>query len=377
MFPTDILLLLAIGAWLASRLSGTEARHPVRLSPVWGWPIVLLAVAVISGIAIGNERYGASIVGQPLRFVLYAGIALALTDVSLPAAWRAITVVFYTGAVVQSVWAAYYLAAGTSQTGSNVLTTGGVRVLALSVAIYLTGSLVCALLNFELERRVGRQLLHLTVAGVAVFGIVVAFGRTTYAAVVLIVPLLLATRRYLRRTVLTVAPLVLPAVLLLVLVLPQAAPGMLSTAQARLSGTSTQDTAVEWRNRARASTLEGVGEEWVTGVGFGRETEFRVGGQVFRITGDPHNSYVWLLAGGGILALGAFLFVCGVYVIDAIRRVRQANPLGQALVTWSLATWLAFMINALTGPVLTDPEMLLTVWVLMALPSIVALKAHH
>jgi hypothetical protein len=33
------------------------------------------------------------------------------------------------------------------------------------------------------------------------------------------------------------------------------------------------------------------------------------------------------------------------------------------------------MINALTGPVLNDPENLMTIWILMALPSIVAVRA--
>ena len=106
-FLPDVLVLLAVGAWLASRLSPVPPRHLVRLSPAFGWPLVLFSVTVLGGVLIGHERYGASIIGQPLRLVLYAGIALALTDVSVSAAWRAITVVFYTGAVVQAIWGTY------------------------------------------------------------------------------------------------------------------------------------------------------------------------------------------------------------------------------------------------------------------------------
>lgn len=374
-FPTDVLLLLTLGAWLASRLSGVPRRHAARLSPAFGWPLILVAVTVMSGVVIGHERYGASIVAQPFRLVLYAGIALALTDVDAASAWRAITRVFYAGAVVQSLYAVYYLATGTSQTQSVALSTGGVRVLALSVAIYLTGSLVCTLLNLELERRPGRQLLHLGVAGLALFGIIVSFGRTTYAAVVLIVPLLLATRRYLRRTLLLLLPLVAPVLVLVALLLPSTAPTIVPTLQTRLVGTSSNDLNVRWRERARAVALEGVDDEWLTGVGFGRVSQFRLEGQVVRIHGDPHNSYVYLLAGGGALALGSFLLLLATHAVDAVRRMRRASPVGQALVTWSLATWLAFMINAAAGPIFSDPEMLMTIWILMTLPSVVLVRA--
>lgn len=376
-FLPDVLLLLAFGAWLGSFLSRLPARNPVRLSPVFGWPLVLLAVTVISGVILGHDLYGASIVGQPLRVVLYAGIALALTDIDVSTAWRAITFVFYGGAVVQTLWAVHYLATGTSQTDSDLLTTGGVRVLALSTAIYLTGSLVCALLNLELERKPGRNFLHLGIAGLALFGIAVSFGRTTYAAVVLIVPLLLLTRRYMRRTLLVLAPLLAPVLVLAALLVPTVSPTLVPTLQVRLSGTSTNDGAVVWRERAREAALEGVDDKWLTGVGFGRKTEFTMNGQVVKIEGDPHNGYVWLLAGGGVLALGSFLLVCATFVLDALRRLRRASPTAQALIIWSLATWFAFMVNAAAGPILAEPRTLMTIWVLMALPSIVAVNAHR
>lgn len=374
-FLTDVLLLLAVASWLASRLTKVEERNPVRPSPLFRLPLALLFVAVTIGVVLGHERYGASIVGQPLRLVLYAGIALALTDLTVRGAWRAVTVVFYSGAFLQSLWAAYYLATGTSQTDSDILSTGGVRVLALSVAIYLTGSLVCALLNLELEQRPGRQLLHVLVAGLALFGIIVSFGRTTYAAVALILPLLLLSRRYLRRTLLLFAPLLIPPLLVAVMLTSTVQPDLFPTLQARLAGTSTDDTAVQWRTRALDSAVAGVRKEWVTGVGFGRVSRFELNRQVITIRGDPHNSYAYLLAGGGVLALGSFLLLCGTYLVDSLRRLRRADAEGQALLIWSVATWLAFMINAATGPILADAEMLMTVWVLMALPSIVAARS--
>lgn len=370
-FLTDVLLLLAIGAWLASRLSGAGQTGRVRLSVAFRWPLALLAVTVLAGVLKGHERYDASIIAQPFRLVLYAGIALALTDTTPESAWKAVTRVFYAGVVVQSLYAVYHLATGGSQTDAENLSTGGLRILALSSAIYLTGSMICALLNLELERQPVRQLGHAAVGGLALFGIIVSFGRTTYAAVALIIPLLLVSRRYMRRTVLVVLPLFAPILVIVALLLPTLAPDLLPTLQRRVTGTSSQDVNVRFRDRARDAALEGVDEEWLTGVGFGRVSQFEIERRVVTIHGDPHNSYVYLLAGGGVLALGSFLLVCVIYVVDAVRRLRPADAVGQALIVWALGTWLAFMINAAAGPVLPHPIMLLTIWILFALPSVV------
>ena len=43
--------------------------------------------------------------------------------------------------------------------------------------------------------------------------------------------------------------------------------------------------------------MQGVDKEIVTGVGFGRVTSFMFEGERIDTDGDPHNSYVFLLAG--------------------------------------------------------------------------------
>ncbi|MEX2556600.1 MAG: O-antigen ligase family protein [Actinomycetota bacterium] len=376
-YATDVLLLLAFGAWLASRLSQELQPERVRLSVVFRWPLALLAITVLFGVLEGHERYDTSIIGQPFRLVLYSAIALALTDTTPASAWQAITRVFYAGAVIQSFYAVYYLASGTSQTDSATLSTGGVRALALSTAVYLTGSMICALLNLELERRPVRQLGHAAVGGLALFGVIVAFGRTTYAAVALIVPILLVTRRYMRRTVMAMLPLFAPLLVLAVLLVSNVAPDLLPTLRDRVTGTSSDDLNVRYREEAREAVLEGVGEDWVTGVGFGRSNRFALQGVIYTISDDPHNSYVWLLAGGGVLALGSFLLLCLLYVVDALRRLRGADAVQQALIVWALGTWFAFMVNAAGGVVLPHTIMLLTIWILFALPSLVARPRHE
>jgi hypothetical protein len=377
-FPADALLLLAVGAALVARLTPRTAADPgvvrPRLrTPVLGLPLLLLVVGLTFGIIKGHERYGSPLIGQPTRLFLFAAIAVAITDLEPARAWRGITAVFYAGAVVQSLFAVYYMASGTSQTGSLSLSTGGIRILALSTSIYLTGSLLCAMLNLELNRnRAGRQMLDAVIGLLALFGIVVSFGRTTYVAVAAIVPILFVARRQLRRSVIQILPLFAPALVVVVLMIPIASPDLISTLDARLTKTSSTDLNVVWRDRARAAVMKGVNDEIVTGVGFGRHSSFLLNGQRVDIEGDPHNSYIYLLAGGGALALGTLLLLAAAYLFDGWRRIRASAGVSQALVVWSVGTWLAFMINALAGPILTDTTMLMTIWITMLLPAIVS-----
>jgi hypothetical protein len=235
LFPMDLLLLLAVGAWLASRLTGREV---LRLSPVFGWPLAILALAVLQGVITGNQEYGTSLVSQPFRLVAYAGIALALVDTTATDAWRAITRVFYAGAVVQAAYGLFYLATGGSQTTTDALSTGGTRYLSLSTALYLTGSLACALLNLERRRSAALRLLDLTVAGLASFGIVIAFGRAVWIAAFVVVALLLATRPRLRQGIVSVLPLIAPGIVAAVLILLLSAPQLVTTLDQRIFGTS-------------------------------------------------------------------------------------------------------------------------------------------
>jgi hypothetical protein len=94
------------------------------------------------------------------------------------------------------------------------------------------------------------------------------------------------------------------------------------------------------------------------------------------VTGDPHNSYVYLLAGGGVLALGSLLAIMLAFVVDVIRRYRRAIDIERTLLIWSLCTWFAFITNAFYGPVLSDAPMLMTIWILMILPQCVLLRGR-
>lgn len=121
-----------------------------------------------------------------------------------------------------------------------------------------------------------------------------------------------------------------------------------------------------------AASSEGwTGEEAVLGLGFGRSFNYIWNGYAYHLGGDPHNSYIWILAGGGVFALAALLLLFGTFLWDAIRRARASTSFEHALVLWAVGTWFIFMVNALTGPILSDPSFLLTVWIVLLLPALV------
>lgn len=377
LYASDVVLMVALAAWtveVARRRDPVE--RPARPLAA-GWPLALLAAFIAVGVVRGHLNYGTPLFGQPVRLIAYAVIAVAIGRTSAANLWKGITTVMYGGAVLQLVLALLNLATGGSQTDSLSLSTGGTRILALSSAIYLTGSLVCALLNLELaEDRFSAQLGHAVIAGIATFGIVVAFGRTTYAAVAVILPVLLLGRPRLRRSLGALLPLLLPALIAIVLVIPTVKPDLVETLQARISASPATDINVEWRSRGREIALHGIGDHLLTGFGFGRPIRFEFLGLQQDLTGDPHNSFVYVLAGGGVLALGALLLLAGAFVYDACRRLRRARGAERPLLVWALGLWFAFMVNAFYGPVLSDATMLLTIWALMVVPGAVPLRRH-
>jgi O-antigen ligase len=570
-FAADFVVALALLAWVLGRfLAPPHLRPGGLLTPLLGWPLLALFAALLPGIVRGHERYGSSLIGQPLRLVLYAGIAAALVDLAARDVFRLLVAVFYTGAVWQLALAAYHLAMGTSATEASVLSTGGTRVLALGTGMYLLGALVLALLNLERATEARSQLLHGTAGAVAFAGVVLTFGRTTFLAGLLILIALAATLRRTRRTLLHVAPVAVPALALVAFVVLQASPEFEQTLQQRLGANPLEDRTFRWRLAAIEASLSGLttdrpeagggvfvaapapsyrgnqplngtfeegvegwsvqggeitsvaetsvfgsrsmklvtmgtsvdegaysaffaasrGEVWtftawlqgrqggeqvnlsiweygesregeaqanlpliltrhmkgyvirrqlakaqttqiralirtrlrpqavtiyvdgahlqreaappelpppsageqdgvpprlaeqpptalnrvtgpILGLGFGRATTFVFDGLEYQGGGDPHNGFVYLLAGGGILALGGFIVLVGVFVRDAVRRLHTTAGVDRLLLVWSVAMWAILMVNALTGIIFTEPQSILALWAIMLLPALV------
>jgi O-antigen ligase len=372
-FPTDLLLGLAVAGHVIRRLLDPTAREQrVPWPAALTWPLALFAVAILIGIRHGHDRWGLSYLSQPIRMVAYAAIATALVGISARAMYRAVVVIFYVDVIWQLPQGLYYLATGGSQTASVGLSTGGTRGLALSTAMYLVGALVLALLNLEFDDE-RHRLLHIAIAALAASEIVIAFGRTNFGALAVVVPLLLLGLRRLRRTALAWLPLAIPVVAMVVAIALQVRPSLASTFADRLTGQVGRDPSLIQRQRKYDATLQGLSGRPFFGFGFGRPVQFTsIDRSVQTISGDPENSYVWILAGGGFFALVSLIVLIVTFFADAFRRMIRATGEERALVIFAMSLAFTCLFNALTGPILSDATFMMTIWLAMLLPSLAA-----
>ncbi len=372
LYPSDILVLLAVGSWVAAWLVNREEARPSSLQTrLLGWPLLLFGIMLFAAVVRGHERYGEQLVGVPLRFLLYAGIAAAVTDLKPRDAYKWLVVLFYAGTVWQALVAVYRFATGTSEALSGALSTGGERVLGGSIAMFMAGALLLALLNLDRDRGVGRTALHLLMAALATFALVSTFQRTTFALVSVVVPLSLLAFRRIGLRMAAFLPLFAPFLVLVLLVIPKANPSLFPTLADRITASPSTDATVNWRLDAYAAVWSQVREAPVTGVGFGRPVRFVSKGVQYDVEQNPHNQFLYLFAGGGSLLVGSFILLLAVYLLEAWRRFRSAKKEERQLIFFGVSLWFVFVVNSLTGIVLTVPDLLLTFWILMVLPMVV------
>jgi hypothetical protein len=373
LYPADIIALLAPASWLAARYLRPPDERPSSplASPLIGWPLLLFGVAVLVAAVRGHIAYGTSLIGQPTRLVLYAGIVFALVDLDAARAYRIVVAVFYGGTVWMTLNALYYLATGGHQTDQIDLSTGGQRVLALGTAMYMGVALVLALLNLALDEPLRRRLLHLTIAALALFDVVLAFGRTTFVALVIALPLTFLLLRATRRNALILAPIWVPPILIVALLVPRVVPTLVPTFEARVTASPTTDQNFLWRQAASSAVMAEAHSSPVVGVGFGKQASFFFNGIEQTVDQDAHDSYAYLYAGGGLVTLAAFCLLVLVHVGHAITRFRASrDERTRVLLVWGSLGLLVFLVNAATGPVLSDAPSVLTIWTLLLLPVV-------
>ncbi len=385
----DLLVLLALGSWAFALLldsSHGRERTKVPWTPVLGWPLVAFGLFIVIPLLRGHYAYGASLVGQPLRLVAYAAIAVSLVGMTPERMYRLLLWIFYPGALISLLWGAYYVATGGSQSASVDLSTGGSRPLAISTSLYCAGALFLAL--FTVRKSPGRAvaLPHLGMAGIAMVGVILGFGRGVFAGVAVVLLVLLVVSPGVRRGVLFGLPLAVPFLILISVIVLHTAPNLISSFQHRVSASPSQDANVIWRKRANAVVLDQVREQPVFGVGFGRSSTFYFNVKnsngflvPFRqdIGQDPHNGFLFLFAGGGILALGSYLTLIGVFAFDAVRRYRRSETdTERLLIAWAGATLFVFLFEAASGTMFEFPSDLLPIWALIVLPAVVPMRSR-
>jgi O-antigen ligase len=378
-YVEDLVAALALAALIFATFIEPTRIARVPRTPVLGWPFVFFSTAIAAATIRGHYAYGVSLLGQPLRLVFYAAIVAGLIGMTVPKMYRFLVVAFYSAVVWMALVALAKIATNESH---SFLSTGGERVLAISTSIYAAGGLFLALLNLRLATTGRARLLHVCIAAIALFDVTAGFGRAVYTAVALAGAVLIVGSSRLRNNVLSVVPLLLPVLLIGVIAVSQATPAFLGSVKERALSSPTTDSNVQWRIHANREVLKQVRENPLFGVGFGRTIEFFLdikdpttgipttereeSGQ------DPHNGYLFLWAGGGVLALGSFLLLIGVFVVDSVKRYRRTtDPIGRLIIAWAGATLWVFLVNAASGTGLESPTNILTIWALLVLPSLV------
>jgi O-antigen ligase len=251
------------------------------------------------------------------------------------------------------------------------------------VFAFVQVDLLVELAHLAIDARPDEAILvkFLFMAGIALFCVIVGFGRAVYLAVAVVCLLFFAFSRPIRVAVLSVIPLLLPLIVLFAMFLPKMAPDLLDSIGNRVSAAPATDENVQWRVKASRAVFEQIREEPVFGVGFGQVSSFFIDVQssagwrvpVYQESGqDPHNGFLYLWAGGGLAALGGFLLLIVVFVVDAVRRYRgNHDPTARLLLLWSGATLGAFLLNTASGTTFGSPPDLLCIWALLVLPSVV------
>ena len=121
--------------------------------------------------------------------------------------------------------------------------------------MYLASAFLIALLNVEFDRG-RRRWLHLAVAGLALLAEALTFGRTTYVALALLVPVVFLTLRETRSFALRKWP-VWVAFATLAIVAVALTPSVGSTLVDRVSANPLNDSTVRWRFGTFQAALSG------------------------------------------------------------------------------------------------------------------------
>jgi O-antigen ligase len=376
-FPSDIVIVLAIAAWFADRaLLPAERRAELtasrRLSPILGLPLLLFTFAIAYAAIRGHDLYGASLIGRPMRMFLYAAIALAIVRTEPRRLYRAIVIAFYAGAVWQLFNAFYYLGTGRSQSIAPDLSTGGTRVLSIAVSFYIAGTFFLALINLSMGGSGPARLLHGTMLILSAVEIGLAFSRGTFITVALLATILFLFLRDVRIGTVAALPLAIPILAVGVLVLARTDSTVIPTFVERINPSITHDQSVRWREKANAELVKQFHESPFTGVGFGRNIHFVIDFQQVDTSQQAHNDFLYILAGAGILGIGSFLLVIGAGIVDALRRLRRTTvPHERALLLFGMIMLATFVLNGLVEPLITLPTILLSIWTVLLLPMAV------
>jgi O-antigen ligase len=366
-FLTDVVLLLAIAYWaLGPRVArdGTS-RPPIGLFLVL---VVVLGVCATPGLLRGHEDFGVSLLGNVTRLVAYSLVGLAAFRYAAGDFEKGFRWAFAGGLFAAALLGLYYSATGHTATAANALSTGGTRVLPLTLAMYAAMATVFMLVMITLRPGRSWPWLEWLALGAGAIVQVLALGRATMAALMVLGALIVLGTRRTRRSVALVGALAIPLAVVGIVIAHPAPPPAFQTAQNRVFQTSLSDRDIDWRVLASDAVMEGYSDHRWTGLGFGRDISFVVDGNVINVrAGDPHNGFVYLLGGGGLLALLSFSLVIlsafGVGLRRLVRTVDRDRP----VLLWATCSLVIYLANVATEPYLSQANNILILWIFVGL----------
>jgi hypothetical protein len=78
-----------------------------------------------------------------------------------------------------------------------------------------------------------------------------------------------------------------------------------------------------------------------------------------------------------LLLLGSFVLLVMVYVLESWWRFRSGTKEERRLIFWAVSMCFVFLVNSLSGIILTESRLLLPFWILMVLPMVVRLPPNE
>ncbi len=142
-------------------------------------------------------------------------------------------------------------------------------------------------------------------------------------------------------------------------------------------GSSLEGT-VRWRLAYWSKVIDDIalGDDWLTGVGFGPNLADRYGFQVIGNSSQPlrnaHNSHVTLLARLGLIGAGLWLAFWGSLGLTYLDLRKDPTRRSQL---WLLAFIVGVGVNSIFDPALEGPQMAIPFW--LAVGVLAGLDAHH
>jgi O-antigen ligase len=369
----DLIIVLPLLVVVCSALAGGEiaARVPAlwRATP-FKVALALFVILVLIAVGKGFSSVGETGSIQSLRLALAPALLLSVAVFrDRQDLLRGLRLTFYAFIVYQFGEALFNLGTGRSATAASAVSTGGTRYVSNSAAMFLAIGLILAGLHLAREDRLLRRIGLTALMSMALVGVFLGLARSTWLALAAVTVVALLFTPEARRGAIRFLALATPIIVLVALVAPIAAPDQVRDVTQRVSRPQGQgrDESAVFREQAWGLMIDRWEESRIFGRGFGQTVTFeRNDKTVIEVTNDPHNGFIYLLVGMGVVGLAAFAAIQLGFLRAAFKSLKL--PGARDLALWALAAWVIYIVNVFFGVLLGQQALMMFLWYLLAVP---------